>query len=153
VIRPLALFLAPAFGILGLGLGLGMGAAQSTASSEEWRSMTDLPYVDMSGLSAKQKKAVLDVLRVEGCTCGCSMKLAECRVKDPRCSTSRPLAARVVTDIRAGKSVDEIRKALQARASEPAAVLDPPVNIPIAGAPFKGPLEARLTLVEFSDYQ
>ena len=115
--------------------------------------MTDLPYVDFSGLTAKQKKQVLDILRAEGCTCGCDMKLAECRVKDPQCSTSRPLAASVITAVRAGKSAEEIHKIFAERGSRPTPVLEPAVAINVAGAPFKGPLDARLTVVEFSDYQ
>jgi hypothetical protein len=151
VIKPLSLALA---GIVMLGLSAGdTRAAQSAGASTDWRNMTELPYVDFSGLSVKQKKQVLDILRMEGCTCGCGMKLAECRVKDPKCSTSRPLAASVITAVRAGKSVDEIHKIFAERATRPTPVLEPAVAIAVAGAPFKGPLDARLTLVEFSDYQ
>jgi hypothetical protein len=151
VIKPLSLALA---GIVFLGLAAADArAAQAAKPAADWRSMTDLPYVDFSGLSVKQKKQVLDILRAEGCTCGCDMKLAECRVKDPQCSTSRPLAASVITAVRAGKSAEEIHKIFAERGSHPTPVLDPAVPISIAGAPFKGPLDARLTLVEFSDYQ
>lgn len=151
VIRPL-----PQLLVATLFLSLWAGdarAAQRAAATPDWRGVTDLPYVDFTGLTAAQKKTALDILRTEGCTCGCAMKIAECRVKDPPCGTSRPLAAMVIASLRAGKSAVEIRKALIARASEAPPVLDPPVNIPVAGAPFKGPADARLTLVEFSDYQ
>jgi hypothetical protein len=151
VTRPLVVVLA---GIVMLGLSAGNArAAQAAGASSDWRNMTELPYVDFSGLSVKQKKQVLDILRTEGCTCGCDMKLAECRVKDPKCSTSRPLAASVITAVRSGKSVEEIHKIFAERATRPTPVLEPAVAIAVAGAPFKGPLDARLTLVEFSDYQ
>jgi hypothetical protein len=151
VTKPFALALA---GIVLLGLGAGDApAAQAAKPVGDWRIMTDLPYVDFSGLTAKQKKQVLDILRAEGCTCGCDMKLAECRVKDPQCSTSRPLAASVITAVRDGKSAEEIHKIFVERGSRPTPVLEPAVAINIAGAPFKGPLDARLTVVEFSDYQ
>jgi len=151
VIRLLSqLFAATLF----FGLSVGVApAAQSAAPSRDWRTATDLPFVDFSGLTAAQKKTALDILRTEGCTCGCAMKLAECRVNDPPCGTSRPLASMVIASLRAGKSAAEIRKALIARASEAPPVLDPPVKIPVTGAPFKGPADARLVLVEFSDYQ
>ncbi len=151
VTKPLSLALA-AIVLLGLGAGDGR-AAQAAKPPADWRTMTDLPYVDFAGLSAKQKKQVLDILRAEGCTCGCDMKLAECRVKDPQCSTSRPLAASVIKAVLAGKTAEAIHKAFTERASQPTPVLEPPVAISVAGAPFKGPLDARLTLVEFSDYQ
>jgi hypothetical protein len=147
MIRLLSLLLLPAT------LFLGLLAGQPAAPSRDWRTLTELPYVDFTGLTAAQKKTALDILRTEGCTCGCSMKLAECRVNDPPCGTSRPMAAMVIASLRAGKSATEIRKVLIARATEAPPVLDPPVSIPIAGAPFKGPADARLVLVEFSDYQ
>jgi hypothetical protein len=151
VIKPFALALA---GLLVLGLAAGDArAAQPAKPPADWRTMTDLPFVDFSGLSVKQKKLVLDILRAEGCTCGCEMKLAECRVKDPQCSTSRPLAASVIKAVLAGKSAAEIHKVFAERATQPTPVLEPAVPIAVAGAPFKGPLDARLTVVEFSDYQ
>jgi hypothetical protein len=141
-------------GLLMLGLAAGDArAAQAGKPPADWHTMTELPYVDFSGLSVKQKKQVLDILRAEGCTCGCDMKLAECRVKDPQCSTSRPLAASVITAVRTGKSAEEIHKIFAERATRPTPVLEPAVPIAVAGAPFKGPLDARLTVVEFSDYQ
>ncbi|MBI2680679.1 MAG: hypothetical protein HYX25_06695 [Candidatus Solibacter usitatus] len=149
--KPCAFALAASL-VLGLAAG-DARAAQAAKPPADWRTMTDLPFVDFSGVSAKQKKQVLDILRAEGCTCGCDMKLAECRVKDPQCSTSRPLAAAVIKAVLAGKSVAEIHKSFAERASQPMPVLEPAVKIAVAGAPFKGPLDARLTIVEFSDYQ
>ena len=51
-----------------------------------WQTATDLPGVDWHGISGARKEAALKFIRTEQCTCGCTMKMAECRMKDPSCS-------------------------------------------------------------------
>jgi protein-disulfide isomerase len=118
-----------------------------------WQKVTEFPGLDQGSLSAEQKQTLLNLLRAEGCNCGCNMHIAECRVKDPRCGISRGLAAMVARELREGKSAESIRTELQHRRNEAPPVLDEPVPIPIDGAPAKGPANARITLVEFSDFQ
>ncbi len=60
---------------------------------------TELPDVDFSGLSTEQKKVALKKLNSEGCTCGCRLTLAQCRINDTSCVRSRGLAAKVIQDI------------------------------------------------------
>jgi protein-disulfide isomerase len=118
-----------------------------------WQAVTDLPGVDWHGLTAARKQAALRVLQSEQCTCGCSMKIAECRVKDPTCGVSRKLASAVVKDTGDGKDAAYIRADLKKIAAEPAPVLEEPVKISTAGDPVRGPENARITIVEFSDFQ
>lgn len=63
---------------------------------------TELPDVDLSGLTADQKKEALHRLNAEGCTCGCMLTLAECRINDSSCPVSKGAAAEVVNQVRAG---------------------------------------------------
>jgi thiol-disulfide isomerase/thioredoxin len=63
---------------------------------------TELPDVDLSGLTAVQKKEALHRLNAEGCTCGCMLTLAECRINDSSCPVSKGAAAEVVNQVRAG---------------------------------------------------
>jgi hypothetical protein len=132
------------------GLALTAGFAQTPAN---WQAATDFPGLDQTGLSAQQKQTLLTLIRAQSCTCGCAMHIAECRVEDPRCGVSRGLAAMVVREMREGKSADAVRTDLERRMKEAPPVLDEAVKIPIDGDPVKGPATARITLVEFSDFQ
>src|SRR5437899_2868712 len=71
---------------------------------QEWQTAASLPMVDLGGLNAAQKATVLRILRGHDCTCGCKMKLAECRMKDPGCTYSRGLASLIADSIKSGKS-------------------------------------------------
>jgi thiol-disulfide isomerase/thioredoxin len=52
----------------------------------------NIPGVDLSKLSDDQRKAVVQALLAEDCTCGCGLTVAECRLDDPTCPVSLPLA-------------------------------------------------------------
>ena len=69
-----------------------MASAQTPPKAVDWQTSTDLPQVNLTGLSPFQKKAALKALRTQACLCGCGFQIAECRVKDPNCADSRKLA-------------------------------------------------------------
>jgi protein-disulfide isomerase len=123
------------------------------AQETDWKKIDAPPGVDFSGLTKPQRDAVLSVIRTEPCACGCDMKVAECRIKDPACGFSRRLAAFAIRDASSGKSEAVIRAELDKYAKQPPPVLEAPVKLSIAGAPFKGPDNAKVTIVEFSDFQ
>src|SRR5579872_510865 len=136
--------------------GLVLLAAVIVFAQQEWQSLTSLPSVDFTGLSPARKASALKALREHGCPCGCDMKIAECRVKDPGCSYSKGMSAALIESLKAGKSMPEAVKAAEDSPwghIAPAKLLDDPVSIPVAGAPVTGPANARITLVEFSDFQ
>jgi protein-disulfide isomerase len=121
----------------------------------DWQKATELPNVDLSGLTPVQKRAALRALRTQPCLCGCGMQIAECRTKDSACADSRALAEIVVKAIKQGKDpqqalADSDLVKLRVAATK---LLEQPVAIPIKGAPVKGPAEARITLIEFSDFE
>lgn len=124
--------------------------------AQDWKTASSLPGIDLSNLSAAQKTLVFKILREQNCSCGCNMKLAECRIADPGCSYSTGLATAIIEAIRSGKSESEAIAAANASKwahVEAPKLLDDPVSIPVSGSPEKGPQNAQITLVEFSDFQ
>ncbi len=126
--------------------------------AQDWTTATSLPNVDLSGLTPAQTAKVLKLLRSNDCTCHCGMKMAECRMKDPSCSYSKGVAAAIVDAIRHGKSESEALAAAAATQwgkgpADHSKPLEDPVAIPAGDAPVRGVGNARVTLVEFSDFQ
>ena len=133
-------------------------AQQPPAEAPNWSAATTLPSVDFTGLTPKQKTAALKSLHVENCVCGCNMKLAQCRVMDPACTDSKALSGMVVQGVKNSLTPDQIHESLinsgYARARAAAnKILSDPVKIATNGSPFQGPERAKITLVEFSDFQ
>ena len=60
---------------------------------------TTIPGVDLASLSADRRTSALQKLNAEPCTCGCDLTVAKCRVDDPNCSISLPLARRIVQQV------------------------------------------------------
>jgi thiol-disulfide isomerase/thioredoxin len=61
---------------------------------------TEIPGLDLSGLRPEQKTVALKRLNEEGCTCGCMLTIAQCRINDASCAISPPLAQKIVDDVR-----------------------------------------------------
>lgn len=60
---------------------------------------TELPGVDFAGLTGDQRKAALKRMNSENCTCGCNLTIAQCRINDSTCETSKKLAANILHEI------------------------------------------------------
>jgi thiol-disulfide isomerase/thioredoxin len=64
---------------------------------------TTIPGVDLASLPVAKRTAALQKLNAESCTCGCDLTIARCRVDDPTCSVSLPIAKQIVQQIAAGR--------------------------------------------------
>lgn len=69
--------------------GLLVNAAQATV----------IPGLDLTTLTSEQRVTALQRLNEEGCSCGCKLTLAQCRINDSSCGVSLPLAEEVVAEI------------------------------------------------------
>jgi thiol-disulfide isomerase/thioredoxin len=63
---------------------------------------TEIPGVDLKALPKEKRIAAIQKLNDEGCTCGCNLTVARCRVDDPSCPVSLPRAKEIVAAIAAG---------------------------------------------------
>lgn len=134
-----------------------IAAPQAQGDSKD----SDLPAGTLDGLNDQQKETVLKVITSKACTCGCTNDtIAKCRKNDPNCGTAPKLIAQTIEMVKAGKSVDEIGKAIDAtkRVAPPQPA---PAQAPATAAyvpirpddPVMGPATAKITIVEFSDFQ
>jgi protein-disulfide isomerase len=112
-----------------------------------------LESLDTAGYSATQKKVLAQVLQTQNCTCGCNWSIAKCREDDPKCGVSRALLNLVIKDLKGGMDEKQIVADLKAHESDPPPVFDDPVTLNIQGDPVIGPENAKVTIVEFSDFQ
>ena len=60
---------------------------------------TEIPGVDLSVLTPEQREEVLLRVNEEGCPCGCSLTLAQCRINDSACGVSPPLVDQLVAEV------------------------------------------------------
>jgi thiol-disulfide isomerase/thioredoxin len=54
--------------------------------------ITEVPGIDLSRVPAERRGELIAALNTEPCGCGCGMSVAKCRVDDPSCDVSLPLA-------------------------------------------------------------
>ena len=63
---------------------------------------TMLPGVNTESLTPEQRLVALHKLNAESCSCGCKFTLAQCRIYDPACHTSKDRAAAIVKEAAGG---------------------------------------------------
>jgi cytochrome c biogenesis protein CcmG/thiol:disulfide interchange protein DsbE len=57
---------------------------------------SEFPGVDLSKLSPEQKTVALHKFNAEACTCGCTFTLAQCRIYDRNCQTSKTATSKII---------------------------------------------------------
>jgi thiol-disulfide isomerase/thioredoxin len=62
---------------------------------------TELPGVNLSKLTPKQKTVALHKFNAETCTCGCQYTLAQCRIYDRNCEVSKTATTKIIASLAA----------------------------------------------------
>lgn len=145
---------------------LGFAAAQcqpqagAPGAAAKKQPITEFKGVNMGSLNDAQKQTVGDIFNEQKCTgCPGDYTLAECLALDPPNPTYLALANLAVRNVQAGRTKEQAKAALDqamTRATRPPQA--PPednkiYDVDIAGAHLKGPENAPITIVEFSDFQ
>jgi hypothetical protein len=130
-----------------------------------WTKDSDIKGDILAGLTPEQTALALQALNQRNCECGCPFgSVANCLAKDPNCPRSPVLGRLAVAEVKAGKDLDQILAAIDAKQAElgggrgapNAAPPEPtgPVYVALYDhSPRKGPKPAKVTVVEFSDFQ
>jgi len=61
--------------------------------------LMEIPGVNLASLSTTKRGEALQKLNSQSCTCGCDLTVAKCRVDDPSCGVSLPLARQIVQQV------------------------------------------------------
>ena len=87
---------------------------------------TMLPGVDTSKLTPEQRMAALHKLNAETCNCGCKYTVAQCRIYDPACNTSKERSAAIVKEAAILPAKDAPESTTTPPSSAPSGPADPP---------------------------
>jgi thiol-disulfide isomerase/thioredoxin len=70
---------------------------------EDVAQLKEIPGVDLSKVPDGKRAEVLQALNSDSCTCGCGLTVAKCRMDDPACTISPPIAKAIVDRVLAAK--------------------------------------------------
>jgi thiol-disulfide isomerase/thioredoxin len=62
----------------------------------------EIPGIDLSKMTPEKRVATLQRLNEEPCDCGCGLTVARCRIEDPSCGVSLPVARRIAAEVAGG---------------------------------------------------
>jgi hypothetical protein len=153
--------------IFGNKFPMGGGGASSASSSTgsaavagaipaDWIVEKDFGATDaFAGLTPAQRYLALKVLNTKPCDCGCPHgSIAKCKKEDPNCPVAPKEVEIAAREAKAGKSYEEIYAAVKKPAA-PAAAAQPTTGKVLLASwtPVRGPKYAKVTILEFSDFQ
>jgi len=128
----------------------------STAIPADWITEKEIGAEDaFAGLTAAQRFNALKVLNSKPCDCGCPHgTIAKCKKEDPACPVAPSEIALAASEAKAGKSYDDIYAAVK-KPNQPSRPAEPTTaRVQLASwTPVRGPKYAKVTILEFSDFQ
>jgi protein-disulfide isomerase len=123
-------------------------AAQPVAAPASSDDNTPPPGIDLSPLDEFERKVFFRVLNKEPSACGKAHSLIFSLKNDPGCRKSVYAARYVVKLVDSGYTDSEVSEKLQKRFRNGARR-----NIDVSDAPMKGNSSARVSIIEFADYE
>jgi protein-disulfide isomerase len=135
-----------------------VAAGTGESFAREITDLSEIRDVDFTGLSETQKQIALKIMNQNPCNCGCRMTIAECRVDDHSCRRSLIFARTILDALREGKSEAEVVVVLKAKTdtfveARPPEDTDAVYDIDVTLNPVRGPVDAPVSIIEFSDFQ
>ena len=128
----------------------------ATEIPKDWISEKEIgAEAAFAGLTAAQRFNALKVLNSKPCDCGCPHgTIAKCKKEDPQCPVAPSEIAIAAREAKAGKSYDDIYAAVK-KSSQPAHAAEPTTARVLLASwtPVRGPRYAKVTILEFSDFQ
>jgi protein-disulfide isomerase len=125
--------------------------------------LTGVAGLVWEGATAAQKTTAMQAMNERDCECGCGMgSVAICAKKDPNCPRSPKMAKNIVDMVKQGKTLTDLLAYIDTENPKKGAGNAPAAAAPQGGAkkvaipahaPRKGPKHAKVTIVEFSDFQ
>ena len=131
-------------------------AAGPTDIPSTWLGADDLKAADkLAGLTPTQRYSVLRLMNEKPCDCGCPHgTTAKCLKDDPNCPRAPVILNKAIELAKAGKSYDEILAAVKKPAGDDKPAPSASQKVELAKwVPMEGPKLAKVTIVEFSDFQ
>ncbi|HWE27976.1 MAG TPA: hypothetical protein VHB97_08250 [Polyangia bacterium] len=134
------------------------GSSGSTEIPKDWITEKEIgAEASFAGLTAAQRYNALKVLNSKPCDCGCPHgSIAKCKKEDPACPSAPSEIAIAAREAKAGKSYEEIYAAVKKSDAPAAARPAEPTTAKVLLAswtPIRGPKYAKVTILEFSDFQ
>jgi thiol-disulfide isomerase/thioredoxin len=73
------------------------------AKLDDTAQATTIPGINLAAIPGGRRSELLQKLNADACSCGCELSVAKCRIDDPTCGVSLPLARKIVASFTAGK--------------------------------------------------
>ena len=139
--------------------GCGQKSEKAEAPAETPReSLQEIPGIDLAGLDSGQRALALTIMNEFVCQHGCAkgLTIAQAQAKDKNCLISKRLAELVVANVKEKPAADLEEGIMRIVKGADYAASPPPeeiYSIAVGDAPTKGPKDAPVTILIYSDFQ
>lgn len=120
-------------------------------STQDEKKISAFPTLNFGGLNAQQKNSLIKLFNAENCLSGCNRTFAEGLVANKECVPSRLLAQWTINQLKAGAPELQLFEIFSEETNS--GYMSKQATIDTGDAYFKGNDKARITIVEFADFE